>query len=188
LADIGAQATQEARPAFGRRPAARPPRPAWKRIGTGLAVAAAMTAAGLAGWQAGLTGAARPSAAAARHPAPQALPMVLVSSASLAGQRAGAVLTNLRGLGLRPRLAWVATSAQPPGTVLSVQPGGALPPGTVVTVTVAAQPAQHGGQAGDGGDGNGGNDGGSGGTDGGSGGTDGGGGNGGTDGGGGNGG
>jgi hypothetical protein len=71
---------------------------------------------------------------------------------------------------LRPRLAWVATQAQPPGTVLFVQPGGALPPGTVVTVSVAAQPTLLGGQTGDGGDGNGGHGGDGGGNDGGNGG------------------
>jgi serine/threonine-protein kinase len=168
LPDIGAQATQAGQPAFGGRPVTRQPRSARKRIGAGLAVAAAMTAAGLAGWQAGLTGAATPhSAAAARHPTAQSPPMVLVSSASLVGQQPRVVLADLRRLGLRPRLAWVPAPAQPPGTVLSVQPGGALPPGTVVTVAVAAQPAQQGDQTGDGGDGNGGNDGGDGGSDGG---------------------
>ena len=91
--------------------------------------------------------------------------MVLVSSASLAGQRVGAVLADLRSLGLQPRMAWVP-SPRPAGTVLSVQPSGTLPPGTVVLVTVAAQPVQQDGQIGDsggssgsdgGGDGNSGN-------------------------------
>jgi len=91
--------------------------------------------------------------------------MVLVSSASLAGQRVGAVLADLGSLGLQPRMAWVA-SPRPAGTVLSVQPSGTLPPGTVVLVTVAAQPVQQDGQIGDsggssgsdgGGDGNSGN-------------------------------
>jgi hypothetical protein len=163
LSDIGAQATQAAPPAFGGRPVTRQPRSAWKRTGAALVVAAAMTAAGLAGWQAGLTGAATPhSAAPARHPTAPSPPMVLVSSASLAGQPPRVVLTDLRRLGLRPRLAWVPAPAQPPGTVLSVQPGGALPPGTVVTVAVAAQPAQPGDQTSDAGSGNGGNDGGGG--------------------------
>ena len=85
--------------------------------------------------------------------------MVLLSSASPVGQPVGVVLADLRRLGLRPDLAWVPTSAQPPGTVLSVQPDGTLPPQTIVTVTVAAPPAQHGDQMGDG-DGNGGHDGG----------------------------
>jgi uncharacterized membrane protein YgcG len=166
LSDIGAQATQAGPPAVGgqpvpRRPGAGPPRSAWKRIGAGLAVAAAMTAAGLAGWRADLTGAATPhTAAAARHPAPQSPPMVLVSRASLVGRQASVVVADLRRLGLWPRLAWVPTPAQPPGTVLAVLPRGALPPGTVVTVAIAAQPAQRGGQTGDGGDGDGGNDGG----------------------------
>jgi len=179
--DLGAQATQAGQPAVGgqptagrpvrwqpvaRLPAARPPRSAWRLIGAGLAVAAAMTAAGLAGWQVGLSGAAAPHGAAdTRHAAGQAPPMVLVSSASLAGQRVGAVLADLGSLGLQPRMAWVA-SPRPAGTVLSVQPSGTLPPGTVVLVTVAAQPVQQDGQIGDsggssgsdgGGDGNSGN-------------------------------
>jgi uncharacterized membrane protein YgcG len=125
-----------------------------------------MTAAGLAGWQVGLTGAAAPHSAAAPHGAadarrvaPQSPPMVLVSSASLVGQQAGAVLADLRRLGLQPRMAWVP-SPRPPGTVLSVQPRGTLPPDTVVLVTVAAQPVQQDGQTGDSGGSNGGNDGG----------------------------
>jgi len=85
--------------------------------------------------------------------------MAVVSSASLVGQRAGVVLADLRRLGLRPHLAWALTSAQPPGTVLSVQPGGPLAPETIVTVTVAAPPAQQTDQKPDS---NGGNDGGGG--------------------------
>jgi hypothetical protein len=55
----------------------------------------------------------------------------------------------------------VPASAQPPGTVLSLQPGGALPPTTVVTVTVAAQPVYYSYQTGGGEGGTGsGNDGG----------------------------
>ena len=92
----------------------------------------------------------------ARQPRPPSVPMVLVSGAGLVGQPAGVVLADLRRLGLRPDLAWVPTSAQPPGTVLSVQPDGTLPPETIVTVTVAAP---QGDQTG-GGDGNGGHDGG----------------------------
>jgi len=152
LPGVGAQAALAGEAAFG----GHHPRSAWKRIGAGLAVAAAMTVAGLAGWHAGLTGAATPRSAAARQPAPKSPPMVLVSSASLAGEQSDVVVADLRRLGVRPRPAWVATQAQPPGTVLSVQPGGELPPGTVVTVAVAARPTLLGGQMGDGGDGNGG--------------------------------
>jgi uncharacterized membrane protein YgcG len=87
------------------------------------------------------------------------LVMELVDGPSLAELLAAGppgVLAELRRLDLRPRLAWVPTSAQAPGTVLSVQPGGALPPDTLVTVTIAAQPALQsdpgngGGGAGDG--------------------------------------
>ena len=117
---------------------------------------AALTAAGLAGWQAGLAGAARPnSTATPRPPGPPSVPTVLVSSAGLVGQPAGVVLADLRRLGLRPDLAWLPTSARPAGTVLSVLPDGTLPPETIVTVTVAAQPGDQMG----GGDGNGGHDG-----------------------------
>ena len=89
--------------------------------------------------------------------------MVLVRSARWAGRPAPGVLAELRHLDLRPRLTWVPTSAQAPGTVLSVQPRGALPPETLLTVTIAAQPALHNdpgngeGSAGDG-DGGGGED------------------------------
>jgi len=93
--------------------------------------------------------------------------MVLVRSARWAGRPAPGVLAELRHLDLRPRQAWVPTSAQAPGTVLSVQPGGALPPDTLVTVTIAAQPALHsdpgngGGSASNGDSGGGGDNGGS---------------------------
>jgi len=153
LTDISARATQASPPVLGGRQARRRRGPAWKKAGAGLAIAAALTAAGLAG-------AARPhSTATPRQPSPPSVPMVLVSTAGLVGQPAGVVLADLRRLGLRPDLAWVPTPARPPGTVLSVLPDGTLPPQTIVTVTVAAAPAQQGDQMG-GGDGNGGHDGG----------------------------
>lgn len=167
LTDIGAQVTQTRLPALDARPMAGHPRAAWKKAGIGLAAAAALAAACLGGWQASLSGATRPhSTTIPRHSTRPSAPMVLVRSARLAGQPASVVLAALHRLDLRPRLAWVPTSAQPPGTVLSVQPGGALPPDTLVTVTIAAQPAlqsdpaNSGGSAGDG-DGGGGGDNGS---------------------------
>ena len=157
LTETGAEATQASQLALDGRPVARHPRPAWKKIGAGLSAAAALTMAGLGGWQAGLAGSARPhSTASPRRSAPP--PMVLVSGATLTGRRVGFVTADLRRLGVLPRLAWVPTSARPPGTVLSIQPGGALPPTTVITVTVAAQPSHQSYQAG--GDAGGGNDGG----------------------------
>src|SRR5262249_41230690 len=157
LTGTSAQATQTGEPDFGR--AAKHRGRGWKPAVAALAVAAALIAAGLAGWQAGLTGAATP-----RSSTPPSPPMGLISSARLTGQQAGVMLAELRRLGLRPRLAWVPTSAHPPGTVLSVQPASTLPPNTIITVTIAAQ---HGDQAGGGGNGNGGNEGSDGGGDGG---------------------
>jgi serine/threonine-protein kinase len=172
LTDVSAPSAQASPPVSGGPPAGRRSASTWKKAGAGLAMVAALTVAGLAGWQAGLAGwqaglagAARPHGAAApRQPSPPSAPMAVVSSASLVGQRAGVVLADLCRLGLRPHLAWVPTSSQPPGTVLSVQPGGTMAPETIVTVTVAAPPAQQDDQK-PGGDGNGGGKDGGGGND-----------------------
>jgi serine/threonine-protein kinase len=112
----------------------------WRRAGTvWLAIASALIAVGLIGWRVGLIEASGSPVTVARRPAPSAsAPGVPVSSAALVGQPASNVLAVLQRLGLAPNLVGVATSADPPGTVLSVQPGGILAPGTVVTVTVAA--------------------------------------------------
>src|SRR5215469_12385184 len=160
LTDLSAPPVQASPPVSSGPQAGRRPGPMWKKAGAGLAIVAALTVAGLAGWQAGLAGAARSHGTATpRQPSPPSAPMVVVSSASLVGQRAAVVLADLRRLGLRPHLAWVPASAQPPGTVLSVRPGGPLAPETIVTVTVAAAPAQQADQKPDS---NGGNDGGGG--------------------------
>jgi serine/threonine-protein kinase len=148
---ISGQATQTGSPASGRtRP--RRARPAWKQASAGLAVAAALTAAGLGVWQAGL-GAAQAglsSAGRPRHTAvsrsalPPSPSAALISSTRFAGHPARTVLADLRRLGLRPRLARLPEPGQPPDTVLSVQPSGALRRGTVVTVTIAVRPAGQG--------------------------------------------
>ncbi len=145
LTDFSAQATQVGLPAFRERPVAHRPRAAWKKAGAWLAAVAALAVVGLIGWQAGGHGTATP-----RPSARSSVPKVLVAGATLVGQPVGAVLADLQRLGLRPRLAWVPTSARPPGTVLSVQPGGALPLNTIVTVTVAARGDGRGGGGGDG--------------------------------------
>jgi beta-lactam-binding protein with PASTA domain len=71
--------------------------------------------------------------------------MVEVSSGSLTGQPADAVRRQLQQLGLVVRLAW-QPSDQDPGTVLSVQPSGRVPAGSVITVTAASRlhPGGHG--------------------------------------------
>ena len=154
--------------AAGQRPVARRRLGLGRRLGVSLALAAALIAVGLGGWRAGLTGAARQhSVPVSSGPLkPHSAPTILVNSASLIGRPASLVLAELRRLDLRPRLLWAPTSAQEPGTVLSVQPGGAVHPGTIVTVT-AARPVPPGAQNnGDGGGGNGSNDGGGNGGDG----------------------
>jgi serine/threonine-protein kinase len=124
-----------------RRPVAWYPRRRWRSAGAWLAVAAALVMVGLIGWRAGLTSASGPPGPVAPSKAvsPSA-PGIAVNSAAFVGRPADGVLADLQRLGLRPVLVRVATSAQPPGTVLSVQPGGRLQPGATVTVTVAAAP------------------------------------------------
>ena len=145
------------------RPVSPQPHRVWRLTGAGLAAAAALSVAAVAvaGSHASFAGAGRPHSLAAPGPSlPEAAPMVAVHSARLAHRPVGLVLAALRRRGLQPRLVWLPTSAWAPGTVLFVRPGGRLPPGTVVTVAAATQPAQQGDQSGDGSDGNGGNDGG----------------------------
>jgi eukaryotic-like serine/threonine-protein kinase len=148
--------TSPARPSDDRPPPVRTPaggtghRMRWMLIAAGLAISAAIIAAGAARWKTPVTDATRPhSTIQPNPPASHPPPAIAVKAASFAGRPAGAVLADLRRLGLRPGLVWVPTSAQPPGTVLQVQPAGTLPRGTTVTVSAAAQPAQpsdrHGG-------------------------------------------
>jgi hypothetical protein len=66
---------------------------------------------------------------------------VLVAAPALVGKPATAVRSELRKLGLKPRLVKSVTTAQAAGLVVSVQPGGRLPLGSVVTVTEAVAPA-----------------------------------------------
>jgi len=77
--------------------------------------------------------AAAPSAAAART--------VEVSASSLVGQQVSEVRRQLQRLGLRVRVVW-QPSEQDPGTVLSVQPSGQVPGGSMIAVT-AAGPTHH---------------------------------------------
>jgi eukaryotic-like serine/threonine-protein kinase len=129
----------------------------------GLAVAAAGVVA-LAVWLvAGLSGATSSQAhSSASGPAmpkasAPAVRLVAVHSDALAGQPAGAVLRRLRRLGLRPQTVPATTDQQSPGTVISVQPAGQVPAGSIVTVTVAVQSHHHHGDGGGGGDGGNGN-------------------------------
>jgi serine/threonine-protein kinase len=125
---------------LGSLPWPTPMRRSRRRAGAAwLAITAALMLVGLIGWRVGLIEASGSPATAARHPAssPSAAGVV-VTSAALVGLPASKVLAGLQRLGLRPVLVGVATSAEPAGTVVSVQPSGVLAPGTVVIVTVAA--------------------------------------------------
>jgi serine/threonine-protein kinase len=77
-----------------------------------------------------------PSAAPSRA---SAVGTVEVNSGSLAGQPVSAVRRQLQQLGLAVRVLW-QPSDQDPGTVLSVQPAGPVPAGSVITVNAASQP------------------------------------------------
>ena len=134
------------------------------RRGVVLAVAGAAVAAGLAGWLlAGAFGAGSPQPSPGGGAAPPATGKssapathtVEVNAGTLAGQRASAVTHRLRQLGLRPRVVGAVRGGQAPGTVISVQPSGQVPAGSMVTVIAAVQPPGHGngnGQGNDGGD------------------------------------
>jgi serine/threonine-protein kinase len=123
-----------------------------RRPGRGAALAAgALIAAAILGvLLPGLLSHAGPGAhtgapSATARPAVSVASMVEVSSDSLTGQPADAVRRQLQQLGLVVRLAW-QPSDQDPGTVLSVQPSGRVPAGSVITVTAASRlhPGGHG--------------------------------------------
>jgi serine/threonine-protein kinase len=86
---------------------------------------------------------ARPAAATSARASAHArvAPTVLVTAAALIGRPATAVRAELRKLGLKPHLVRSVTTAQAAGLVVSVQPGGQLPAGSMVTVTEAVAPA-----------------------------------------------
>jgi serine/threonine-protein kinase len=165
-------------------PTHRRPRPSRMRParGVALAVAGVAVVAGLAGWllagafgagpqqaqpggpqpaaggpsAAGAPGGARnPTAPDERTSTAPAGRRVEVNADALAGQQASVVSQQLRQMGLRPRVVGVVRGGQAPGTVISVQPSGQVPAGSVVTVTAARPPPGQG--SGDGnGQGNGG--------------------------------
>ena len=69
---------------------------------------------------------------------------VEVNADALAGQQASVVSRQLRQLGLRPRVVGAVRGGQAPGTVISVQPSGQVPAGSIVTVTAALPPPGQG--------------------------------------------
>jgi len=123
----------------------------WDRLrprrGVVLAVAGVAAVAGLAGWLLGGAFEARPPQAPPGGPQPvhsAAARTVEVNAGDLAGQQASVVSQQLRQLGLRPRVVGAVKGGQAPGTVISVQPSGQVPAGSVVTVTAALPPPGQG--------------------------------------------
>jgi len=82
---------------------------------------------------------AAPPPPAAARPRASAAGAVEVGAGSLAGQPVSAVRRQLQQLGLAVQVLW-QPSGQDPGTVLSVQPSGRVPAGSVIVVTAASQP------------------------------------------------
>ncbi|HEX9356581.1 MAG TPA: serine/threonine protein kinase [Streptosporangiaceae bacterium] len=139
LSGLPAQDTTPARPWLQRAMQ----RPRWSRV---LALAAAVVTAGLAGWLLAGTFGATPPQPSGAPPAPtaSAARTVLVNGGLLAGQPVSVVRQQLRQLGLQPRVVWVRSAQQAPGTVVSVQPSGHIPVGSIVTVIAALQTHGHG--------------------------------------------
>ena len=156
---VGADpATLTGLPAMDQAPA-DPRGGARPRRGVVLAVAAAIVVAGLAGWLlrggVGASSQHQPGTPAASTPAVR---MVAVNADALTGQPVRVVRQQLTQLGLQPHVVWAPTDGQDPGTVISVQPNGQVPVGSVVRVTAALKPFGHDGHGnghGNGGDGQG---------------------------------
>jgi serine/threonine-protein kinase len=131
-------------------PDAQPDDRRWPRRRVALAVGAASIVAGLIGWMAsGATGAGptagtpAPSSSAPAQ-AHSAL-TIAVQADAFVGQPVDTVVQQLRSLGLRPTITWTQGSDQSSGqgTVVSVQPTGQVPIGSVVTVSAVQR--HHGG-------------------------------------------
>jgi hypothetical protein len=112
------------------------------------AFAAGAAAAGLAAWL--ILGAfpaspgGQPNSPPATHT--PAVPTVDVNADAEVGQPVDQVSQALTQLGLTPQIVFVTNSGQDPGTVISVQPAGPVPIGSIVTVTAAQQGKHDGGQ------------------------------------------
>jgi hypothetical protein len=65
-------------------------------------------------------------------------PAAIVIDARLVGQPARPIVRRLRQAGLVPKVEWSNAGHTPAGTIIAISPAGALEPGTVVTVIVAA--------------------------------------------------
>jgi serine/threonine-protein kinase len=154
-------AAPPARSAPGRQPG---------RARAGWVAGLAVVLVALAGWLlvSAVRGPASPASPAAAPPASPAVPTqgpptVYVNAAALVGRPVGAVRQQLADRGLRTRVIRSVTGGQRPGTVVSVQPGGRVAEGSIITVAAAVAPSGHHHHQGEGhGDGKGGGHGGGG--------------------------
>jgi eukaryotic-like serine/threonine-protein kinase len=146
-------APRQARPGAYPWPPARPrtrrrPWPADRLRRHGLVAAAGIVLfAALGAWLLvatlpGLPGSHQPAAPASHPASSPVVHTVQVNDAAFVGQPVSQVTQSLLQLGLTPAVSWTP-SGQDPGTVMSVQPSGAVPAGSTVTVT-AAYPAPDG--------------------------------------------
>ena len=128
----------------GRAPAARPPpwrrnsRLSWRMV----TAVAALALVGVLALVAALSGGPPPPgpAAGSATRSPSARPgTVQVSADSLIGQPVELARQRLQQLGLTVEVRW-HPSDQQAGTVLSVQPSGQVPAGSVIAITAAAPP------------------------------------------------
>ena len=142
-----------ARSAPGRQPG---------RARAGWVAGLAVVLVALAGWL--LVSAVRGPASPASPAVPtQGPPTVYINAAALVGRPVGAVRQQLADRGLRTRVIRSVTGGQRPGTVVSVQPGGRVAEGSIITVAAAVAPSGHRHHQGEGhGDGKGGGHGGGG--------------------------
>jgi hypothetical protein len=128
-------------PALRRPRSARRPRRAAIAAAALVAALAGLVAVGVLGVL-GQLGPHRPATLSAGAPTQKAAAVTVeVSGKSLVGQPVRDVVAGLRKLGLKVRVRWEVTGQQRPGRVVSVQPGGQLAPGSVVTVTGALHSA-----------------------------------------------
>jgi serine/threonine-protein kinase len=134
LVGVPAESAAPAGPAHRRRP------------GRAVALAVALVVAGLTGWLLVGTIVATPQRPRATHHATRTqstVRTVEVNAGALTGQPVGAVGRQLRQLGLHPHVVWATNDGQVPGTVISIQPSGAVPIGSAVRVTAARAPPGH---------------------------------------------
>ena len=86
------------------------------------------------------TSASAPGSASRTAPRKSAVLAVDVNGAALVGQPVGRAARDLRRQGLAVRILWAATSHEPPGRVVRVEPAGRVPRGSLVTVIGARSP------------------------------------------------